>query len=109
MRSALCCIVVMLGLASCKGTSGNGWIDLASRPAEPEQVLALMGTVHHLDLEGGVWVIRDAQGTSYQPTNLPAAFAREGLAIEAEARKRDDMVSSGMVGPLVELIRIRAR
>jgi hypothetical protein len=54
-------------------------------------------------------VIRDAGGTQYNPTNLPEPFQVDGKAVEAEARRRDDMASIGMVGPIVELIRIRER
>jgi hypothetical protein len=82
---------------------------LAPPPLEASQVLKLTGTIHRLELEGGQYVIRDAKGEQYKPVNLPAAFERDGLAVEAEARRRDDMVSTAMVGPLVELIRIRER
>jgi hypothetical protein len=101
--------IVALGLGACMETSGAKWTELAPRPSESSQVMSLAGTVHHLDLEGGLYVIRDAQGAQYKPTNLPATYQREGLAVEVEARRRDDMASIGMVGPLIELIRIRER
>jgi hypothetical protein len=65
--------------------------------------------VHYLDLEGGLFVIRDAQGVQYNPTNLPETFRRDGMLVEAEAQRRDDMASIGMVGSIVELLRIRLR
>jgi hypothetical protein len=71
--------------------------------------MTIVGTVGRLDLEGGVYVIRDAQGAQYQAINLPEAFQRDGMSVEAQARRRDDMASIGMVGTLVELIRIRER
>ncbi len=98
---------VVLMLASCAGR-GNGWID-AGPGSSAGPTVTITGTVRHLPIEGGVWVIQDAGGTSYNPTNLPDAVRQDGLAVEAEARRRDDMVSIGMVGALVELVRIRRR
>lgn len=54
-------------------------------------------------------MIRDAEGATFNPTNLPETFRVDGLAIEADAQRRDDLVSIGMVGPMVELIRICER
>lgn len=70
--------------------------------------LQLAGTVTHLDIEGGVWVIRSGE-TNYNPMNLPERFRTEGLQIEAEAKRRDDIASISMVGPIIELVRIRVR
>ena len=65
--------------------------------------------MRHLDLEGGVYVIEDAGGTRYTPMNLPEAFKQDRMAVEAQARRRDDVMSVSMVGPTVELLRIRER
>jgi heat shock protein HslJ len=96
----------VLSLSCHSGAPEVRWTELAPPPAEASQVLTFAGTVQFLDLEGGLYVIRDSLGTQYQPTNLPEAFRRDGLAVEAEARRRD-MASIGMAGILVELIRIR--
>jgi heat shock protein HslJ len=99
--------VAALTLASCASNGGNGWVELKPEPTGSGPMIHIMGTVHHLDLEGGLFVIRDAEGTQYNPINLPDAFRVEGMAVEVDARRRDDMASIGMVGPLVELLRIR--
>lgn len=98
-----------LVLSSCASTGSNGWVELEPRAAGSGATFHITGTVHHSDLEGGVFVIRNAEGTQYSPLNLPDAFRMDGLAVEADARRRDDMASIGMVGPLVELLRIRSR
>jgi heat shock protein HslJ len=100
-----------LVLAACASGGGGAdrWVDLKTEAAGDARVIRLSGTVRHLDLEGGIFVIRDAAGTQYNPTNLPESFRVDGKAVEAEARRRDDMASIGMVGPIVELIRIRER
>jgi hypothetical protein len=40
----------------------------------------ITGTVSHLDLEGGFYAIRGDDGVTYDPTNLPPAFQRDGLS-----------------------------
>lgn len=93
-----------------KGSSSpagaGGWVELASEADGP--TIRITGTVRREEVEGGVWVIRTEEG-KYQPMNLPPAFQVDGMAVEAVAVRRTDMVSIGMVGPLVELLRIRRR
>lgn len=71
------------------------------------EVLHIAGRVQYLDLEGGQYVISDAAGTNFSPLDLPAEFRVEGLAVEVDARRRDDVMSIGMTGPVIELLRIR--
>lgn len=101
--------LALLVLPSCAGTARNGWVELKPEPAGSGPTFRIAGTVRHLNLEGGSFVIRDAEGTQWNPINLPQDFWVDGLAVEADARRRDDMASIGMVGPLVELLRIRNR
>lgn len=103
-----------LALAACAGASAGGggagrWTELEPESGNNGEVIELAGTVHRLDIEGGVFVIENAEGTRFNPTNLPDAFKVEGKAVEAEARRREDVMSLGMVGPIVELLRIRER
>ena len=87
-----------------------GWVDLeAPAAAEAGPEFRLTGTIEYLDLEGGLFVIRAEDGVQYNPLNLPADFRVDGLAVEADARRRDDVATIGMVGPVLELLRIRRR
>lgn len=86
--------------------AARDWVELTSEGAATRPTMQIVGTIRHRDVEGGVWVIRSDEGT-FQPTNLPRRFHVDGIAVEAEAVRRDDLVSIGMVGPLVELLRIR--
>jgi heat shock protein HslJ len=99
-----------LFLAACAGggagRASNPWEELG-RGEGSGPVFHLGGTVRHVELEGGLFVIDAADGTRYVPTNLPPAYQVDGLALEAEARRRDDMASIAMTAPLVELLRIR--
>ena len=99
-------VMTALLMVACASGAPNAWVDLKT-DASAGPTIELAGTVHYLEIEGGVWVIRDANGTTYQPTNLPDAFRKEGMSVEAVGRRRDDMVSTGMAGTLIELSRIR--
>ena len=107
--SALATLFSVMSLSSCAGSRASGWVVPQPPPSATRQKLHVIGTVQYVDLEGGLFVIRDAQGVQYNPTNLPQAFRRDGMLVEAEAQRRDDIASIGMVGPIIELLRIRAR
>ena len=96
-------------IARARTADDAGWTEPPSADASHASTLRIAGTVHHLDLEGGLFVIRDAGGMQYNPLNLPAAYQVEGLAVDVEARRRDDTASIGMVGPMIEILRIRKR
>jgi hypothetical protein len=105
-RRALLVTVVGFMLTAC--ASGQpAWVQLTPESAGSGPTVHITGTVQHVDLEGGIFVIRDADGTRYSPTNLPAAFRVDGLRVEADARRSENLVSIGMVGQLVELLRVR--
>jgi len=70
--------------------------------------LNITGAVHHFDLEGGFWAIRGDDGTTYDPHHgLPAEYQTEGLRVQVEAKPRPDLVSSRMVGTIIEIVRIQ--
>lgn len=107
-RTVLVSVAVTI-FTSCASAREQDWVELESQAPDSGQVLRIAGTVHYLDLEGGLFLIRDAEGAQYNPTNLPEAFQHEGMAVEVEARRRDDMASIGMVGPIIEILRLRQR
>jgi heat shock protein HslJ len=113
-------VVASLCLAGCAGGGAgnpepeggavaNRWVEINPKPEAGGPVTTIFGVIRHLDVEGGLFVIQDAGGTNYNPTNLPGAFREAGKAVEAEARERDDIMSIGMVGSVIDLVRIRER
>jgi hypothetical protein len=88
-------------------SSGSQWVDLKTDTAAAGTPLRITGVIRHDAIEGGFWAIRGDDSVTYDPTNLPEDFRREGLRVEAEARRRDDMAGIHMSGPLIELQRIR--
>ena len=75
-------------------------------PDDPNHV-RVNGTVRFMTFEGGFWAIRGDDNVTYDPLGgLPAAFQSEGLRVRIEARRRNDMASTHMAGPIVEIISI---
>lgn len=100
-------LICLISLVACTGTpERDGWEVLMPTSRESETT-RIAGPVTYMDLEGGLWVIRGPDGTNFHPTNLPEAYREDGLPIEAEVVRRDDVASIGMVGPIVDVVRIR--
>jgi hypothetical protein len=67
------------------------------------------GVVQYVTIEGGFYAIRDVDGHNYDPTNLPAEFRKDGLAVRYSGRIRRDAASFHMYGQILELTEISAR
>ena len=61
------------------------------------------GTVRWYDLEGGFFAIRGSDGKTYDPMHLPVEFQEYGLRVRFEATIRDDLASTHMVGPIIQI------
>lgn len=79
----------------------------ALRPAERRRV-QLTGTIHHVDQEGGVWVIRTGDGEQYRLVELPDKFQQEGLGVVLVGMLHDDVLAEDMAGQAVDILEIRA-
>jgi hypothetical protein len=107
-RQAVGWILLLFTSGGC-GSGGAKWV-VPGTVAEPVgERITIVGLVRHSDLEGGFYTIRGNDSVTYDPTNLPSEFQSEGLAVEAEARKRDDLLGTHQVGPIVQIERIRRR
>jgi hypothetical protein len=99
---------LLFALAACAGSEAD-WV-VPTPPAEDVGTqIRIVGTVRYSAIEGGFYAIRGDDSVTYDPRNLPAAFRKAGLRVEAVARRRDDMMGIHQVGPIVDLERIRAR
>jgi hypothetical protein len=96
-RAAFVLVLLVTALMACRH---------AVAPDDPNLV-AVNGTVRFMTFEGGFWAIRGDDNVTYDPLGgLPAAFQSEGLRVRIEARRRNDMASVHMAGPIVEIISI---
>jgi hypothetical protein len=109
MRNVVHALLLVSGLAAACGKSSNDWVTPTPAAESDGTPVHIVGVVRHLEVEGGFYAIEGEDGTTYDPTNLPAAFRKDGLAVEADARRRDDMAGIHMSGPIVQLVRIRTR
>ena len=94
-------------IAACRaGVSG----EVLSSAARGDSVacqgdVCVNGTVQHVELEGGFWAIRGDDNVTYDPVGgVPEAFRQEGLRVRLDAKRRNDMGSVHMAGPIVEII-----
>jgi hypothetical protein len=91
------------------GGGQSGWVTPNPAADKEGQPVHIAGVVRHLELEGGFYAIRGSDSVTYDPRNLPPEFQKDGLAVEADARRRDDVMGIHQVGVIVDLERIRAR
>src|SRR5688572_23193484 len=86
-------LVILLAVVACAGGSADRWTDVAVPSQDrvatgPAPVLRITGTVRYIAVEGGQFVIADATGMRFNPTNLPRDFRTDGILVEADARRR---------------------
>ena len=88
----VCALLVLFfcwfGISGCNGSgamksappSGQAASE-ASQPSadHPADTFTITGTVVYLNLEGGVYVIRGDGGRTYNPSNLPEKYQKDGL------------------------------
>jgi hypothetical protein len=100
---------ILLLTAACRsgGRNGGEWTVPTPAAEGSGPAMRITGVVKYYDFEGGFYAIRGSDGVTYDPTNLPPDFRKDGLAVEAEAHRRDDAMGIRQVGPIVDLVRIR--
>ncbi len=111
MRKALHVPALLLAFAvgCARSSSDSDWVTPAAAVEPGGTPLHIVGVMRHRDVEGGFWAIEGEDGISYDPGNLPESFQKEGLLVEAYVRRRDDRAGIHMSGPIVDIVRIRAR
>lgn len=72
----------------------------------PQSRLYFQARVIFLDLEGGLYLLEDQQGSRYEPINLEEPYRKAGLRVAVSAETRPNQVSIGMAAPLIEIIAI---
>jgi len=78
--------LVAMALAGC-GRSSEEWVVPTPAAEAGGTELHIVGTIRRVELEGGFFAIRGEDGVTYDPTNLPAQFQKDGLSIEADVRR----------------------
>lgn len=100
---------MIVALVAACSSDGGDWVKPVPPAGTNGPAVTITGVVRHFEIEAGFYAIRGDDSVTYDPTNLPTQFQKDGLKVEAVARRRDDMMSTRQVGPIVDLERIRAR
>ncbi|MEK9501961.1 hypothetical protein [Gaopeijia maritima] len=104
-------VSVLLAVSACDpsegGAGGDPWTTLDGWTAHGDEAVRIAGLVDEVSVEGGIWVIRSPNGEEWAPIELPEPFRIEGAGVVADVRPRPDLLSIGMRGTLVEVLRIR--
>lgn len=113
-RSLYLCLALAITIAGCHSASKTKTPeslpqDDAQAAASPQEGRALVGTVHHITIEGGFYGIVAEDGRRYDPVNLPEEFRQDGLPVVCHVRALRNRASFHMWGQLVEIIDIRRR
>ncbi len=58
---------------------------------DPE--LSEFGTVRFSEVEGGCWVIDADDGKTYWPVNMPLEVRQDGLRVQFEGQRREDLTT----------------
>jgi len=103
VRSPVPVLVLVLASVLPACSNGTGSSDIVRRG----DTVSGTGTVRWYDLEGGFYAIDGSDGTTYDPMHIPADFQEDGLEVRFEASLRDDLASTHMVGPVIELRSIK--
>ncbi len=66
------------------------------------------GEVTYMEIEGGFWAI-ETDDETYEPTNLPSPFKKDGLDVTVAANVDENVGSIRMVGPVIHIVDIEKR
>lgn len=86
-----------------------GGLSCTGPESTPDTDLQFDGVVHYRKIEGGAWVIKGDDGTTYEPTDLPEEYREEGLRVRVWADRLEDQASIRMVGPIITIEHIERR
>lgn len=61
------------------------------------------GHIEKSEIEGGNWILRTEQGETFQLDSSDEKLFRSGMAVTADGEIRRDMMSIGMMGPVLKI------
>jgi hypothetical protein len=66
------------------------------------------GTIRSVNIEGGCWRFDAQDGKHYEiaSASAPAGFLTDGKAATLTLRLRPDLMSTCMIGPIVEIVKV---
>ena len=70
--------------------------------------MKIQGQLEHSDLEGGSWVFRAQDGSTYQLEGLPSQFLKNGARLEIEGEVDQGGFSLSMMGAVFQVKQARS-
>ena len=98
-----------VGITACSASDlerSTTWTELDGWASHQLEALRVEGVVRAAD-GAQAWIIEGEDGSRWVPMALPESFQLPTLAVQADVRLRPDLLSVGMQGELVEVLRIR--
>ncbi len=83
--------------------------DSDSQPSPATRYIKSYGTIVHLQIEGGFYGIIAANGSRYNPVNMPDSLTRDSLPVYFEGEIQKDVATIQIWGEVIELSEIRTR
>lgn len=79
-----------------------------STPARDTTGMRLSGTVRSVNLEGGCWRFDGDDGKQYEIArgSAPQGLLQDGKKVTLTLKLRTDLMSSCMIGPIVEVVKV---
>ncbi len=67
--------------------------------------VSVKGTINKVDIGPGAWAIKSEDGKTYQifMRNFPKELLVEGSKILINGKIRDDIMTTAMIGPVLEM------
>ncbi len=66
--------------------------------------ITVEGKVQHSNLGTGTWALQSSQGQTYEiHHDAPEGLLKEGLQVKAKGKVRDDVMTTAMIGPVLEV------
>lgn len=65
--------------------------------------MKLTGKIEKKEFGFGVWALVAEDGTTYQIKDPVAQLQQEGIKVEIEGKIREDIMTSAMIGPVLEI------
>lgn len=78
-----------------------------SLTTNPGGVFGISVTVQFAQVGSGCWTLVASDGTVYEPLDLPEDLQQDGVRVHVWLEEVDDLASTCMVGPIVEITEIR--
>lgn len=99
-------LLVIAVVGALVGAGCRGMQEAEDESPPPEDVVEDLGTVRHVELEGGFYGIVADDGTRYLPDSLDEAYRQDGLRVRFRAEVREDVMTAQMWGTPVAVIDI---